>query len=313
MTPAATTAIAIAVLFGLCFGVGVCCLVSLIPRWGAPSLTRRIAPYVRDIGDPRGVTPWSAIGHGWSGSVRDAWGLARHGWTSLLGASEPISRRLAQAAWSIGVSGFRARQLVCAVVGLGVGGVFAVILALTGRASPALVVLPPVLALVGVVLCDLHLARAARKRVQRIQEELPTVLEFLALCLTAGEGLLDSIRRVSAVGAGELTGELRAVVVAVDTATPLADALRALSTRVQLAALSRSIDHVVSALDRGAPLAQVLQAQAADSRDEAKRVLIEQAGRKEILMLVPLVFMILPLSVVFAVYPGVFMLRLGVG
>ena len=30
-------------------------------------------------------------------------------------------------------------------------------------------------------------------------------------------------------------------------------------------------------------------------------------------MLVPLVFLILPLSVIYAVYPGVFMLRLGLG
>jgi tight adherence protein C len=30
-------------------------------------------------------------------------------------------------------------------------------------------------------------------------------------------------------------------------------------------------------------------------------------------MLLPLVFLVLPLSVVFAVFPGVFMLRLGLG
>jgi tight adherence protein C len=30
-------------------------------------------------------------------------------------------------------------------------------------------------------------------------------------------------------------------------------------------------------------------------------------------MLIPLVFLILPLSVIYAVYPGVFMLRLGLG
>ena len=61
---------------------------------------------------------------------------------------------------------------------------------------------------------DARLTAAARRRTARIQEELPTVLEFLALCLSAGEGLLDSLRRVGAVGAGELTGEVRAVVIA---------------------------------------------------------------------------------------------------
>ena len=50
-----------------------------------------------------------------------------------------------------------------------------------------------------------------------------------------------------------------------------------------------------------------------DSREDAKRSLIEQSGRKEIFMLLPLVFLILPLSILFAVFPGVFMLRLGIG
>ena len=42
-----------------------------------------------------------------------------------------------------------------------------------------------------------------------------------------------------------------------------------------------------TAIDRGAPLAQVLHAQALDARDDAKRDLIERAGRKEIYMLLP--------------------------
>ena len=69
----------------------------------------------------------------------------------------------------------------------------------------------------------------------------------------------------------------------------------------------------MAAIERGAPLVQVLQAQAGDAREAARHELIERAGRSEILMLIPLVFLILPLSVIYAVYPGVFMLRLGLG
>ena len=103
------------------------------------------------------------------------------------------------------------------------------------------------------------------------------------------------------------------MVIAVGTGSSLSESLGRLSSRLEIAALSRSIDHLVAALDRGAPLAQVLQAQATDAREDAKRALIEQAGRKEIYMLIPLVFLILPLSVLFAVFPGIFMLRLGIG
>ena len=61
------------------------------------------------------------------------------------------------------------------------------------------------------------------------------------------------------------------------------------------------------------PAQRVFATQAADAREDAKRTLIERAGRKEIYMLFPLVFLILPLSVLFAVFPGIFMLRLGLG
>jgi len=56
---------------------------------------------------------------------------------------------------------------------------------------------------------------------------------------------------------------------------------------------------------------EVLRAQAQDSRDDAKRQLLESAGRKEVAMLVPLVFLILPVTVVFALFPATLVLELG--
>ena len=64
------------------------------------------------------------------------------------------------------------------------------------------------------------------------------------------------------------------------------------------------------AIERGTPLADVLRAQAQDVRDNSKRELMEIAGKKEIAMLAPVVFFILPLTVVFAVFPGLSLMRL---
>lgn len=61
------------------------------------------------------------------------------------------------------------------------------------------------------------------------------------------------------------------------------------------------------------PLSDLSDVELAHEREDAKRALIEQAGKKEISMMLPLVFLILPLSVVFAVFPGVLILRLGLG
>jgi tight adherence protein C len=302
------TDLALAVVLGSAFGVGVCLLLALVPRWGAPSLTRRVAPYLRDITDPRGMA-----------FVPEPFGLRallreeRDRWAARLGGSASIERRVRQAGWETDATAFRGRQLVWAVAGVAAGGVLVVALVLLGRAAPAAALLPPLSGAIAALGCDQLLSLAARKRIERIQDELPTLLEFLALCLSAGEGIFDSLRRVAGTGAGELSAELRAVVVAVGTGSSLTDALNRLSRDLEIPALTRSVDQLIAAIERGAPLADVLHAQALDAREDAKRALIEQAGRKEIYMLVPLVFLILPLSVLFAVFPGIFMLRLGIG
>ena len=305
------TELALAIVFGTAFGLGACLVLARAPRIGAPSLSRRIAPYVRDVVDPRGVVVDGGGLPAWdAGTIgrRLADALGR-----VVGSSEAIERRLRQAGWRVDVTTFRARQLGGALAGFAAGGVFAVALVLLGRGGAASLLLPVVGGAIAYLACDVWLSRAASARLSRISEELPTVLEFLALCLSAGEGMLDSLRRVSSVGAGELTAEIRTAVVEVGTGSSLADSLAAMAHRLELPALTRSVDQIVAAIDRGAPLADVLHAQASDAREDAKRALIESAGRKEIAMLVPLVFMILPLSVLFAVFPGILMLRLGVG
>jgi tight adherence protein C len=197
--------------------------------------------------------------------------------------------------------------------GVAGGGLVAVAATLAGGTGPTAVLVAPVTGAVLAVAYDMRLSAAARRRAARVADELPSILEFLSLCLAAGAGLRDALERVGATGSGELAGELRRAVLASGTGSNLPDALREVQRALDVPALSRAVDHLVSAIDRGAPLVQVLQDQAADAREDAKRTLIEAAGRKEILMLLPLVFLILPLSVLFAVFPGVVMLRLGVG
>lgn len=63
-------------------------------------------------------------------------------------------------------------------------------------------------------------------------------------------------------------------------------------------------------VERGTPLADVLRAQAQDVREAARRALMEAGGRKEVAMMVPVVFLILPVTVVFAVFPSIAVLSL---
>lgn len=303
----AATLAACAVILGAAFAAGVLLIAQRVPRWAAPSLSQRIAPYLRDVADPMGLTPLHPL------PTVPGWRTLRDRLAAAWGGGDAIAARLRQAGLPADVVAFRARQLVWTVAGLGGGAALAVAAALTGRGGVVVAALPPLGAAAAAVVYEQRLASAARRRVARIEDELPTVLEFVALCLAAGEGLRDALRRVGEVGSGVLTAELRSAVLASGTGSSLSDALVEVSAALGVPALSRSIEHLVAAMDRGAPLAHVLQEQAADAREEAKRRLLEAAGRKEIAMLLPLVFLILPLSVLFAIFPGIVMLKLGIG
>ncbi len=301
---------------GVLLGVGLWTLVSLIPRLGRPRLIARVAPHVVDISAEarefvarRRVEPVPAVG----ALLGPLFGRLRELLGRALGGSAGIEQRLRRAGRSESAQAFRSRQLLWSIAGTASGLAGAILVSqvrpLTPAATGAIALAAGV---AGLVVQDRLLARAVKRRLARITAELPTVLEFLTLSLSAGEGILDAVRRVGRASHGEIAAEFAGVVAAVNTGTPLAEVLERLSADLRLPAFARVVDQITGALERGTPLAEVLRAQAQDARDEAKRTLLEVAGRKEVAMLIPLVFLILPITIVFAIFPGLIVLRLGI-
>jgi tight adherence protein C len=290
-------------------------LVSLAPRLCRPSLLARVAPYVIDVStdargflDRRTANPLPVFG----AMLTPLFRVAQNGLTALLGGSELVARRLRQAGSSMTVEELRVRQLVwtgcCAAIAIVALAAAGVIQPVPFPAQGAAVI---VMAVAGFVIPEYRLQRRATARLRRMSKELPTVLEFLTLSLSAGEGILDAIRRIARISSGELAYEFATVVGVVSTGVPLAESLDSLAAQLELPPLSRAIEQINGALERGTPLAEVLRAQAQDARDDAKRALLETSGKKEVAMLVPLVFLILPITIAIAVFPGLFVLQLG--
>lgn len=310
-----SVAMAWAALCGLGLGLGLWTLVSMTPRLSRPRLMDRVAPFVLDVSpaarellDRRPANPLPVLGFVFAplvGTLRRALGI-------LLGGPDATAHRLRQAGSSISVDAFRGRQLLWAAISAGVG-IIAAIAVGRSTALPLLAQFGVVLVFVvgGVAFRDYALQRQARDRLARMAGELPTVLEFLTLSLSAGEGILDAVRRVSRVSSGELAGELGRVVADVNTGLPFAESLDGVARDLDLPPFTRFVEQVTGALDRGTPIVEVLRAQAQDARDDAKRRLLELAGRKEVAMLFPLVFLILPITIAFAIFPGILVLRMG--
>lgn len=303
-------------LLGGACGAGLLLVVLRVAALRRPSLAVRVLPYVRAV--PRSATR-SVVPAVTSGGASSAFKAvfapfltsAADALERVLGGSASIRRRLERAGLAMTVREFRVEQVLWGLVAFGATGAVAVLVALRspGRTGP-LLVLCAVAFVLGVLLRENRLSACVAERERRILAEFPTVAELLALAVGAGEGPVAALDRVVSRCRGELAAELAAVLADVRTGTPVAAALDALAGRSGLPVVSRFAEGMAVALERGTPLAAVLHAQAADVREAGRRALIESGARKEVLMMVPVVFLVLPVTVVFAFWPGLVGLHL---
>jgi tight adherence protein C len=223
-----------------------------------------------------------------------------------VGGAPSVRRRLAGLGQGGTVEEFRVEQIVWGSIGLLGGTVGTVLLTrLHGAINPVLVGLGAVLGLVGAILArDWALTRQLRNREASMQAEFPVVADLLALAVVAGESPADALGRVCRLTSGQMTRDLAGALARAQSGWPLARALSDLAETTTLEPFARFLQGLVVAIERGTPLAEVLRAQAMDVREAGKRELLEAGGRKEISMMLPVVFLILPVTVLFALYPG---------
>ena len=158
--------------------------------------------------------------------------------------------------------------------------------------------------LLGVAGMDRFLTVRARARQRAIDAAVPDCSELLALAVAAGESIPAAIERVSGCAGGPLGAELWLTAGHIRNGTPSVRALADLVERTESPALTRLSRTLTTAIDRGSPLASVLHDQARDQRERSLAALMEEGGRREIAMLLPVVFLILPVTVMCALYPG---------
>ncbi|RZS90068.1 tight adherence protein C [Motilibacter rhizosphaerae] len=301
-------------LVGLLGGGGLALVVLRMPVLRRPTLDDRLAPYLRDtprvsrlLADAHVLTPFPTLERIAGPLIRDA----AHRLERLLGGTASVRRRLDQLGDGTTVEQFRAQQVLWGSGGLAGALALSLVLLSDGRGSPAPLLVLCGLATVGGVLArDYALGAAVRRREQRMVAEFPTIAELLALSVSAGEGASGALERVCALGGGELSRELGRALADARAGASLVVALEGIAERTSLAALARFADGVAVAVDRGTPLADVLRAQATDVREMGRRALLEAGGRKEIAMMVPVVFLVLPVTVAFALFPGLITLHL---
>jgi tight adherence protein C len=295
---------------GLLAAVGIALVLTRLPVLRRPSLQDRLAPYLAAAAPPSALLvapqrsgPWAQLG-------RQLIGDASRVAEPLLAGRASVARRLARLGpttpTSLTVETFRQQQLLAAFAGALLGAALLALRLGAGLGLPAVSLAAATLGLAaaGGWLRDQALTRTVRRRQRRLAAQLPHAAELLALAVSAGESPVAALERVSRVSPREIGQELAGVVADVRAGCGIADGLARLRDRTDVASLVRFADAMTVAISRGTPLAGVLRAQASDAREAAKRDLLEAGGRNEVRMLLPVVFLLLPVTLLFALYPA---------
>ncbi len=303
---------------GAVAGTGLFLALTGTPLTRKPRLDARLAPYLRDTPRPsrllterQALTPFPTL----ELLLGPVLGDLTRGVEKWVGGLTSVRRRLEQVGGSMTVEQFRAEQVLWGGFGLAAACALALLSVLFGAGTNpiALLVSAGLFTVFGVLGRDRWLTRQVAQREERMLEEFPTIAELLALAVTAGEGPVGALERVTRISSGELSRELSRALADARAGASLVQSLEGIATRTSLVPLARFVDGVAIAVERGTPLAEVLRAQAVDVREAGKRQLLESAGRREIAMMVPVVFLVLPTTVLFALFPGFYGLKLVAG
>ena len=155
-----------------------------------------------------------------------------------------------------------------------------------------------------------NLNERIKRKASLIDSELPAILELLTLSIGAGESPVTAIARISERAHGVIAVEFRQVIKEIESGKAFAKSLDEMSLRLDSFSIHRFVDALIISLDRGTPLVETLSSQALESRAFERALIINQAAKAEVTMMIPVVFLILPISILFALFPSLASLSL---
>ena len=265
------------------------------------SLLHRIDPYLSGL---RGG-PSDLLGH--RRPVQGA--RLQSAATAIFGNGDAdLEDRLSAAGSDLDVPAFRLEQVMWGTAGLLLVAVVGSLTWLAGVLDlRALPVLAGIAVAIGFLGRDWALTRSIEARRRHLAEELPVAIDLLTLSIMSGESVPAAFARVAETLGEGIGREFRSVVADMRSGAPIVEALEGLARRVPDASAARLVDALCTALGSWRAAGRCPPLPSGGRRETRRRSLLEMGGRREVLMLVPVVFLILPTVVVVRTLP-----RLGV-
>jgi tight adherence protein C len=150
--------------------------------------------------------------------------------------------------------------------------------------------------------------KSSKKQDLDLLFQIPDFLDLFSVALSSGESVYSALSRVVPRMTGSVANEFENLLTALNLGSDFEAELIQMNTRNASNPLGEVANRLLQANRRGTPLAQMLISQAAFVRSDLQNQLLKLSGRNETRMLIPLVFLILPVTILFAIFPSLEML-----
>jgi len=139
-----------------------------------------------------------------------------------------------------------------------------------------------------------------------INEELVNILQMLSIMISAGESPMMALRYISQRSVGYLPNLIKQSFSKYESGNNLTQSLEFIAAATGSSALRRLTNSIQIAIQRGTPILDVLTNQVQSLNKQINLALLKQSGKSEITLLIPVVFLILPVSISFAIWPSIY-------
>jgi tight adherence protein C len=158
---------------------------------------------------------------------------------------------------------------------------------------------------VGCFLPQVALNRRARQRMERIDYEIPELVDLLLVGVEGGMGFNGAIRAASHRIDGPLGEELLLLLQQQSLGASSVEALENMLARCETPAVHALVRTVVQGERLGVSIGQLMRTLAEEMRKRRKAAAEEKAGKTPIKILFPLVFVILPSMFIIVLTPAI--------
>ena len=143
--------------------------------------------------------------------------------------------------------------------------------------------------------------------------ELPSFVELFSILISSGESPTSAIAKLNNLATGQIAHVLNEAVDLLHSGVGLTATLDSISGTSKVPELRRFCDSLIIAMQRGTSLSEVLSRQVVEIRTRNHARMTESAGKAEIALMIPVVFLVLPISVLFALWPSYVALGQSIG